>query len=186
MGYEYRDWRWLEGDVMLPYLRRMLGRARVVTPGSASYSPGTFSFVVPEYNTLTIDLKGAGGGGASMYTNAASGTPTQISALGLVANGGGGAYTSGSRTYAGAAGGASGGDTNITGGGGAGGDPGGSPVGIYYNPGGAGGRLIKTYTYGASGAPVPGTSLTISVGAGGAGAGSGGAGGSGSANLSWS
>ena len=170
---------------MLPYLRRMLGQARVVTPGSASYGPGTHAFVVPEYNTLTIDLSGAGGGGISKNYNAASGGPTQIGSLGLVAYGGGGAYTS-SVAQPGAAGGASGGDTNITGGGGAGGAAGGSPVGVLYQPGGAGGRLIKTYTYGAPGAPVPGTSLTISVGAGGAGAGGGGTGGPGSAGLSWS
>ena len=171
---------------MLPYLRRMLGKARIVTPGSAGYTtPGTYSFVVPEYNTPTIDLSGAGGGGISKNYNAASGGPTQIGSLGLVAYGGGGAYTSGV-AQPGAAGGASGGDTNITGGGGAGGAAGGSPVGFLYQPGGAGGRLIKTYTYGASGAPVPGTSLIISVGSGGAGGGTGGTGGSGSAGLSWS
>lgn len=168
---------------MLPYLRRMLGQARVVTPGSASYSPGTFSFVVPEYYTLTIDLKGAGGGGAARNYNAASGAPTQITSLGLIADGGGGSYNvSPGVNAAGVSGSASGGDTNITGGGAAGGT-----AGLLGQPGGAGGRCIKTYAYGAPGAPIPGTSLTVVVGSGGAGAGpSGGTGGPGSAGLSWS
>ena len=34
------------------------------TPGSTTYSTaGTFSFTVPEYNTLTVIVKGGGGGG---------------------------------------------------------------------------------------------------------------------------
>lgn len=161
----------------------MLGSARPVTPGSASYTiPGTFSFVVPEYYTLTIDLSGAGGGGAARNYTAASGAPTQITSLGLIAGGGGGSYNVSPGVNApGVSGSASGGDTNITGGGAAGG-----AAGLLGQPGGPGGRCVKTYTYGAPGAPVPGALLTISVGSGGAGAGSGGgAGGNGNAALSW-
>lgn len=35
-----------------------------VTPGSITYTtPGTYSFVVPSYNSLEVELWGAGGGG---------------------------------------------------------------------------------------------------------------------------
>ena len=41
-----------------------------VTPGSQSYAvPGTYSFTIPPYNTLTLEMQGSGGGGAGWARN---------------------------------------------------------------------------------------------------------------------
>jgi hypothetical protein len=171
----------------------MLPRVRIVTPGGASYGPGTVSWTCPEYNTLTIDLfgTGAGGGGAGSYSSVgqsgSDGLPTTFAAGGvmLTANGGhggpGGPQVTenydldntflgygGGNASDGADGTASGGDTNTTGGGESGGSGGGNPTGNGAGgKGGNGGRCTKTFTYGAPGAPIPGNAYTIVVAAGG-------------------
>jgi hypothetical protein len=157
------------------------------------------SFVVPEYNTLTIWLKGPGGGGGgdgafggmSWYPGGPGGVgaASTVSALSLVANsggGGGGGYyisstgdygTAGTTVYGGggSSGSASGGDTNTTGGGSAGGAYGDHPsYPGHGGSGGYGGYVLKTFTYGAPGAPVPGDILSIVIGGGGAGGAKGG------------
>lgn len=49
--------------LILPPWYRKRGKAPVVA-GSASYgSPGTYTLIIPEYNTLFVDVYGAGGGG---------------------------------------------------------------------------------------------------------------------------
>jgi hypothetical protein len=192
-------------------LRRMIG-ARVrppVVPGSTNYGAGTVGFLVPEYNTLTITLWGAGGGGSGLNGGdvpansnmGGTGGSASFSGTGvsMVAGGGGG---SGSWQgvfgpgVAGGGGGASGGNNiNSPGGGNSGG------AGFFYTDpdsgnsysgyaGGPGGLVRSIFTYGAGGSPVPGTSYTVSCGGGGAGCGgqfaSGGAGSNASASISWS
>ena len=107
-----------------------------VVPGSTTYStPGTYNFVVPKHNTLTVQLWGAGGGGGGAGaavtgyggTNEIGGTggPSKWdggSASGKPqANGGVGGRNTETGT-GGAGGTASGGTTNTSGG--AGGDGG--------------------------------------------------------------
>jgi hypothetical protein len=49
--------------LILPPWYRRRGKPQAV-PGSVSYSsPGTYSLIIPEYNTLFVDVYGAGGGG---------------------------------------------------------------------------------------------------------------------------
>ncbi|WP_423415862.1 hypothetical protein RLW55_05950 [Hyphomicrobium sp. B1] len=87
-----------------------------VTPGSQSYTTaGSFSFTIPCYNTLTVQVWGGGGGGAGATSGSRkAGTTGGASNFdgALVANGGVHAPTSAS---GGAGGTASGGTTNTTG-----------------------------------------------------------------------
>ena len=194
------------------------------TTGSASFqTPGTYTFSVPSYSSITFDVSGAGGGQGHPYQyqklgdfypgSNPSGRPvssqygfvlpdgnpggnSQITELGMTANGGaGGTYapteapiivngvivgTSGLAGYlatakAGANGGASGGQTNTAGGGASGGYI------LYFGPrvdwqlpweeganGGNGGRCTTTYAPTDLGAPAANSTVTIIVGAGGA------------------
>lgn len=149
--------------------------------GSQTYStPGTHSFTVPSYGTLTVTVIAGGGGGAGGYAGcwvncdpASVGHPGgdagNVSFGSVTAYGGkGGLWVS----SGGQAGGASGGDQNITGGGSSGGVGGtsqptysGSEDSTYTNPGsrngGAGGKAIKTYGYGAL---TPGSTVTVVIG----------------------
>lgn len=87
-----------------------------VTSGSQSYTTaGTYTFTVPHHETLTVQVWGAGGGGAgcSAYTTVQGGNGGGSNWDGaVVANGGARASTS----AGGSGGGASGGTTNQTGG----------------------------------------------------------------------
>jgi len=91
----------------------------VVTPGSATYnSAGAGSQVVPNYNTLIVELHGAGSPGCgltapSTYFYGNDGGTTTCSTLGLTA--GGASKTFGAPPQPGAAGIAGGGDVNTTG-----------------------------------------------------------------------
>ena len=60
-----------------------------VSPGSTSYTPGTYTFTVPYYNTLVIDTWAGGGGG---YSGGAAGFNTRAGD-GQYAGGGGSYYT---------------------------------------------------------------------------------------------
>ncbi len=144
----------------------------VAFAGTQTYStPGTYSFTVPSYGTLTVQVWGAGGGGASTMVNGSSGSNSQVTggAASLVAYGGKnglcGGFECGQSPNGGAGGAASGGDTNsagssganlsgITGGaggaspnGGAGGSGGyiGTPGSAGTSPGGGGGGAGVTY-----------------------------------------
>jgi hypothetical protein len=163
-----------------------------VTPGSAAYtSPGSYSIVIPNYNSFTVDVRGSGGGGGgNAYVrgggNASSGNYSYFNpATGIVIGYGGGGGTMGygyvddSGTLQsvlgtpGAPGSASGGDGNYTGGGAAGGL--GADQGDPYfqgGNGGYGGRAVKTYYYG--GGLAPGATVGIYVSPGGASGGGGG------------
>lgn len=111
-----------------------------VTPGSQNYgTPGTYSFVVPNYNTLTVTAVkgGTGGTGASIQDidsfPYAEGSVT-CNVVGVIPGSPG--SPGGNSTFA-----ASPAVTNAT----------------------------KVYSIGDSGAPIPGQTITITVGAGGAG-----------------
>lgn len=174
---------------------RMMG-SLIAIPGSQDYTtPGTYAFIVPVYNTLTVTVDGAGGGGAGELSAAVAGGNSSFN--GTVIAGGGGA---GSTAAAGASSAASGGDSNLGGApgqiifsGGNGGSaasgasggtgsgnnntsaqPGGFPgggggactYGVTNGGGGGGGaRAVKTYTIGQL---APGSSITVIVGQGGA------------------
>ena len=148
--------------------------------GSQTYStPGTYTFAVPSYGSLTVTVNGAGGGGGGGGPIQPSnpGSLGETSSVGsvLATGGTGGRPCATPRTSAlppgsgapGSDGSGSGGDTNYTGGGAAGGG-GGSCIAFGYvgGTGGAGGRALKTY---ATGVFTPGSGMTITVGEGGAG-----------------
>lgn len=184
------------------------------TAGSwAKGTAGEYTFPVPWYNTMSVDVRGAGGGGEQgLYTVQTgvdrSGLAT-FSTRGGAAGVGGGAslFNATTQVYGyggagggaavnrqdGAAGGAAGGSTNTQGGGAGGGAKGSAPSssGLGGN-GGAGGRATITYTRGAAGAPVPYTGIYVVVGAAGAGGGQpdasyrGSNGGVGYVGVSWS
>lgn len=99
-----------------------------VTPGSSSFTAGqSGTFVVPAFNTMTVDLRGGGAGGNAISTPggsvaaATAGQATTVSTLGLSAGGGG----AGSGNTGGAAGVASGGNNINTNG-----NAGGSVAGV--------------------------------------------------------
>lgn len=99
---------------------------QVSEPGSADYTtPGIYSFTVPTYATLTVQVWGAGGGaGAVNYVNGNNGRSGGSSSFEAVYAGGGAGSvappnTIGSWGAGGTGGAASGGDVNLSGGNGA-------------------------------------------------------------------
>lgn len=89
-----------------------------VVPGSKTYNPGTHTFSVPLFNTLTVELWGGGGGsgkyeGPFTFLAGANGEDSSVASLNLFARGGKGS-TDGKAP--GQGGTASGGSTNTTGG----------------------------------------------------------------------
>jgi hypothetical protein len=84
-----------------------------VVPGSQDFiTVGTASFVVPNYNTLIVELWGGGGSGGGGFNNG-NGQPggaSSISQLGLTAGGGGAGISRNNGAGGGAGGGASGGN----------------------------------------------------------------------------
>ena len=112
----YRD----ELDLMAMQATLFEKGAKVV-PGSWSYGPGSDTFTVPLFNTLTISLSGGGGGGGRAsscigggpYVAGNDGNDTTLSALGLIAHSGKGANPGDTAMTGGTA---SGGSTNTTGG----------------------------------------------------------------------
>ena len=178
---------------IVPGFAVAVSRGVTVTPGSQSFTtPGSTSWIAVAFNTLTADVKGAGGGSLgvaqsghkhSVAVSGASGNPSSFNGS-VVGNGGGGAQTNGSILVGGTNGSpgtASGGDTNTTGGGAAGG-PGSRVPGVV---GGAGGRAVKAYTNSSLTGSIP-----VVVGAGGAAGsgnqGTGSPGSNGSVALTWS
>lgn len=171
---------------MLPFTRiPFIGRPSGIVAGSASYtSPGTYYFTVPQFHTLTADVRGGGGGAGGMGrvpgdgpTNGATGGTSYINgragvSYGYGGDGGGLAYTNVSYSpqygATGASGTGAGSGTAYTGGGAAGGTY------CYWNYsgtirysgyGGPGGRIIRTFSREEL---YAGDTLTIVVGAGGA------------------
>lgn len=170
--------------LVLPFRRKLHWRGFTITPGSAAYTtPGTYSFTVPYYNSLTVDVRGAGGGGGgSRYTGyhiyyGGAGNYSYFGAPDVTLIGYGGQGGSGSNWsppvggVQGAHGTAGGGDSNITGGGSAGGQ--GSVItlqgSLYGGPGGYGGRAVRTWSRSQWYTKLaPRTAITIVIGAGGA------------------
>lgn len=130
--------------------------------GSQSFGPGTSSFTVPPYQSMTVTVDAGGGGGtwdpnATLNEGQAGGNS---SFFGMVANGGSGPNTSGQSSP----GSASGGNvSNTPGGGGAGG----SISGFGAN-GAPGGQCVSTWNFPGSG-PAINSVQTVVVGSGGAG-----------------
>lgn len=86
----------------------------VITAGSQTYSTaGTFTFVVPAHNTLTVKVWGGGGGGGAYQSGYVNGTAGGVSKWNNTVIANGGARATG-RT-GGAGGTASGGTTNTSG-----------------------------------------------------------------------
>jgi hypothetical protein len=140
--------------------------APIVAGSQAFTSPGTYSFTVPSFTSLTAVVDAAGGGGGGLSSAGSAGGNSSFGSV--VANGGAGGGVPGT----GADGTASGGTTNTTGGGAAGGvgtidvanDKGGSTTNSA-GDGGRGGRAARTY---ASGGLTVGATVTVVVGAAGA------------------
>lgn len=178
--------------------------ASVASAGGSSQtftSAGTFTFTVPDYETLSVVVRGGAGGGGGGYSgngvggsgrNGGNGgnsifrSATPITAEG---GGGGGGADQGINGSTGGSGGASGGDTHTIGAGGVGGS--GGPGTYPGGQGGSGGQAEKVWTIGSPGAPVPGSVISFTVGDhGGGGAGghlasSGKSGDNGSVIISW-
>ena len=173
-----------------------LALPNIALAGSQTYStPGTYSFTVPAYGTLTVTVNGAGAGACSVFGvgQAVHSQPGQAggdSSFNGTVFGYGGQPSSywppptWNCYAAGAPGTASGGDSNTTGGGGSGGN---ASYAIYR--GGSGGSASKTYS---SGSLTGGAGITVIVGSGGAGGtivGNGGSNGSpgsnGSVTITW-
>ena len=173
------------------------------------WSPGTHSFIVPTYTSLTVELWGGGGGGGRTLGQA--GGPSSFNATVVAGGGAGGTNSSG-----GAGGVGSGGDLNESGGkakrgdngfggsspnggsggwaagsdhivkrglppggGGGGGDGG---CGNEASGGGGGAHVVKTY---AAGDLAVGSSLIVIVGAGGTSDCNAGPGARGEVRISW-
>lgn len=156
-----------------------LGQPNLVSvqPGSYSQGPGFGNFPVPNYNTMTVTVRAAGGGGA-LYEDVTridqgsnGGNSSFASATPLTAIGGLGHDNTTNPPPADQGG--SGGTVTVGGGGaaGQGGELQGVPQYVVPNAnynGSAGGRVTKTWNRADVGAPVPGTIIGLTIGAGGA------------------
>jgi hypothetical protein len=168
--------------LILPFRRIVPSAGPSIVPGSQSFTtPGTFTFVVPYYNTLTVDVRGGGGGGggarfsdSTIYYAGSGGFSgfyaPDVQVFGLAGGGANGCVWSPPRNGdSGGAGAGQGGSTNITGGGSSGG------IGAILNPGagqlqggsgGNGGRAIRTWVRSQWYTNLaPRTAITVIVGA---------------------
>lgn len=185
-------------------LSNLYNKPTVGNTGSTYYSPGSYSWIVVPYKTLTATVAGAGGGGGgycggqfyfgcvNYRENYAGSSGNQTDFNGTIAYGGGGGQPCNRGV------GSSGGN-NInanTGGGGAGGAGNTNPLDTSCNQasgsnGGPGGRAVTSWTKGVNG-PSYGSTINFTVGAGGVGScnpdrcAPGGPGGSGYVNIAWS
>ncbi len=174
----------LPGSVIMIYLGNGGAPATNSGAGSQNYNPGSFTFVVPAYSSLIVQVYGPGGGGAAgagyidsggtglpaFGTNGGGGSGN--SSFGGVAGGPGGGGIASSLSGGpaqGGAGGAGGGSTNIAGAGAGGGAGGGSAPDIGMPPGGGGGPGgYASFTYSPGQLTVSG-SVSVTVGSGGGG-----------------
>lgn len=153
-------------------LSQFRGAAKAVAGGQNFTTPGTYTFTIPVYQTLTVYVDAAGGGGGDMGVNYGFGiqnsgygngqTGGQSYFGGMVANGGGGGAS-----WPGGGGGpgtAGGGNYANTTGGGSGGGAGSCYIGYCGGSGGAGGRAVSVFYPGAY---TPGGQVTVIVGTGG-------------------
>ncbi|ARQ95333.1 hypothetical protein [Bradyrhizobium phage BDU-MI-1] len=172
--------------MFLPFRPFLVKGPVSIIPGSVSYTtPGSYTFQVPFYHSLTVDVRGGGGGGAGnrwtgyFIYESSPGNYSYFAASDatLIGYGGGQAYGSNWSPPVGGVNGspgtAAGGDSNITGGGSAGGQ--GSVVGndsighVYGGSGGYGGRAVRTWVQSQWYTKLaPRSLITVVVGAGGA------------------
>lgn len=90
--------------------------ASLVVPGSQDYTTaGSYTFTVPAFNTLTVQVWGGGGGAGGRGAGGNAGSASSFSGVSGAAGTGGGANMSGGTSIGGAGGTATGGDTNTTG-----------------------------------------------------------------------
>ena len=202
------------GDI-IPATPGTNGSVTIIWNESVLYNAvGTFTFIVPNYTSLTVSVAGASGGGGggdgknsgtgliNLGTdgNNASGNTTFQSFANLVAQpGAGGIHSSGSGVLPsngfstnGVSGAASGGTANVSGGGSKPGKGGSDWNGVYGGFGGVGGWTTKTFAHGDL---SPGVGIVVKVAQGGAGGLGGGgslpgnpgdAGANGYVNITWS
>lgn len=175
------------------YFSQFFGAVRSVAGSRSWTSPGTYSFTIPPYSTMRIDVRGSGGGGGgSTYdvgaagSNGTAGGAATVSGTGLRGNGGsagqGSYYNKPAKATNGSA---SGGNVLNSTGGGADGGIGGTYGATKGGDGGDGGRAVSDY---GPGALAVGSVLTITVpsgGNGGAGQVAGAKGGNGAVYISW-
>lgn len=164
------------------------------SPGSRTYStPGTYTFLVPPFITLSVDVMGGSGGGGGgsdhfpyLYcwgggSGSSGGISRFASTVPVIGYGGAGgpAGYCGGKAPNGSNGSASGGDTNTTGySGGSGGHGSGAPGAGSPNTdggnGGASGRAIKEWTHLVTeNTPAWKSNVTVVVGSAGYGGGAG-------------
>lgn len=98
------------------------GTPFVITPGTSTFTSGSGNFVVPNYDTLVIDLYGSGAAGGSFGTgtifSGEDGNASTVSTFSLSAGGGKKSTADAGGSYPGGLGGtASGGNTQNTNGG---------------------------------------------------------------------
>lgn len=143
-----------------------------VTPGSASYGVGSYSFTVPLYSIMNVTIRagaGGGGGGSGNQGSGGPGSAGQNTSWGAYQAFAGGAGAAGGQGGQGGAAGA-GSDGSPAGGGGGGAGFQGAAGG----PGGAGGKVPLTLYNPVPGNPAPygpavGAVVSGSVGSGGGG-----------------
>ena len=156
------------------------GRGLGVSASSQSWggvytSAGQFTFNVPWYNSMYVQVRGAGGGGGQNgntfrrgLSGIAGGTSVFYSSTNIIGYGGGGGAggARGEVAAAGLPGDATGGSTNLSGGGSRGGDgqPASGVGGVSGAAGGRGGRVEITFTRGGAGSPVPYGQITVVIG----------------------
>ncbi len=164
---------------IVPFLLLLASPLFVFADGSQMYStPGTFSFSVPIYSTLTVQVWGGGGGGAIATVAAGAGGLSSFAGS-VIANGGGGGNRFLTTSALGGAGGtASGGTTNTTG-------VTGSTAPTAWGSGGNGGAGANGGA-GGTGTTIAGTAGTVPGGGGGGGTGGGGGGGGGYSSKTYS
>lgn len=137
-----------------------------VVPGSTTFDTGSGNFTTPNYNTLTIEVWGAGASGGSGGTTVQSvaGGASTCTTKGMTANGGARTTVNANGAGGGVGGTASGGNTTNTTGG-TGGDP--SPLNTSAGTSGAGGAGASGGAGGlAGGSPSTGAAGTAPGGGG--------------------
>ncbi len=173
------------------YFSQFHGAQRSVAGSWSRTAPGTYSFTVPVYSTLRIDVRGAGGGGggstydagASGAAGAAGGAATAAGIRGNGGAGGAGAYYN--KPGKAANGTASGGNTLNSTGAGANGGVGGTYGATKGGDGGDGGRAVSDYGPGALAIGGVVTVVVPTGGNGGAGQVAGAKGANGAVYISW-
>lgn len=151
--------------------------ARLLTSPQIYNAPGIWTFTVPIYTQMTMTVRGGTGGGGAARSINGSTSPTNGFA------GGDSVFESATPVFSGGSGGGGGGGFGVNGQVGTAGvssgpagsvatgalSPGSGAAGPNGNggPGGLSSARVMTFTRGAAGSPVPGTTIQVRIGAGG-------------------